>query len=317
MTLKEALQFLDCHDNYTILTHKSPDGDTLGAGFGLCAYLRAQGKKANVYNTENFPLRYAFMYEGYYVMDFEEETVVAVDIADTTLLGDRLSHYADRVDLCIDHHISNHFYARNTLLDGNASAACLVIYQMLKEGGREIDNHVAKCLYTGIATDTGCFKFENTTPQAHIAAAELIRYDINFSHINRTMFDVKSKGRILVEQAVISDMEYYVDDKVTLITVTEKLMRESGLPEADFEGLASIPMQVDGVLAGVTVKERGENRYKVSLRTTDAVDASVVCAQFGGGGHIRAAGCEIQGTLRDVKIKLINALAQAIYGEEK
>lgn len=312
MTSKEALEFLETHDNFTILTHKSPDGDTLGAGFGLCEYLRKIGKKANVYNNENFPMRYSFLYDGYYVMEFEEQTIVAVDIADTTLLGNRLARYADKIDLCIDHHISNQHYAKHTLLDGTSSAACLVIYEMLRDNGRKINSIIAKCFYTGIATDTGCFKFENTTPQAHIAAAQLLSYDIGYAKINRMMFDVKSKGRVMVEQTVIGSMEYYFDDKVTLITITTDLIKESGIDPSEFEGLASVPMQVDGVVAGITIKQRDTNRFKISLRTTEQVDASDVCGKLGGGGHIRAAGCEIIGSLNEVKEKILSELSAIV-----
>ncbi len=310
---KQALEFLKTHDNYTILTHKNPDGDTLGSGFGLCQYLRQIGKKANVKNNEPFPARYDFMYENYYEMDFEEETVVAVDVADTNLLGDNLSSYAQKVDLCIDHHISNHFYAKDTLLDADASAACLVIYQMLKEGGCEISKLVATCLYTGISTDTGCFKFENTIPAAHIAAAELLPY-VDYAAINRKMFDVKSRGRMMVEQAVMADMEFYLDDKISLITVTTALMQSSGVDEAEFDGLASLTLQVESVIAGVTIKQRGENRYKISIRSTPGVDACAVCATLGGGGHKRAAGCEIFGTLDEAKATIINAIKEHLDG---
>lgn len=314
MDIKTALEFLKTHDNYTILTHKSPDGDTLGSGFGLCQYLRGIGKKANVKNTEPFPERYDFLYENYYEMDFEEKTVVAVDIADTNLLGDNLKEYADKVDLCIDHHISNHFYAKDTLLDASASAACLVIYQMLKEGGCEITKQIATCLYTGISTDTGCFKFENTIPAAHIAAAELLPM-VDYAAINRKMFDLKSRGRLMIEKAVMSDMEFYLDNKVSLITVTTALMQSSGVDEAEFDGLASLTMQIEGVVAGVTIKQRGENRYKISVRSTPEVDASAVCVTLGGGGHKRAAGCEIFGTLDEAKRTIINAIKAHLDGD--
>jgi phosphoesterase RecJ-like protein len=127
-------KFFDTHDNYMILTHKSPDGDTLGSAFALCAALRDLGKKANVINNENLPVRYNFLYEDYYVQEFETETVVAVDVADEKLLGSRLiPKYEGKVDLCIDHHISNTFYAKETVLDAEASAAALVLYEFFRD----------------------------------------------------------------------------------------------------------------------------------------------------------------------------------------
>ncbi len=314
MNFAELKEYLEAHDNYQILTHKSPDGDTLGAGFGLCNYLRDMGKKANVLNSENFPVRYNFLYDSYYVQEFEPENVVAVDIADTQLLGSHLAQFAEegRIDVCIDHHISNKYYAKQSYVDGNASAACLILYEFFKYWGRPISDLVAKCLYTGIATDTGCFKYENTTPQAHMAAAELMKYKIDYSVVNRKMFDVKSKGRMLAEIMVVQQMEYFFEDKCAVISLTTETMNSLGVEPAEFEGLASIPLTTEGVMIGITIKQRHEEVYKLSVRTTEELDASAFCKNFGGGGHIRAAGCEIHGNLEQVKEKVLTAVKELL-----
>lgn len=314
MDFAELKEYLDTHDNYYILTHKSPDGDTLGAGFGLCAYLRSMGKKANVLNSENFPVRYNFLYDGYYVQEFEPESIIAVDIADTQLLGSHLAQYAQdgMIDVCIDHHISNKYFAKQSYVDGKASAACLILYSFFRYAGRPISNHIAKCLYTGIATDTGCFKYENTIPEAHLAAAELMGYDIDFPVINRRMFDVKSKGRMAAEIMVTQQMEYFFEDKCAMIVLTTEMMDSCGVEPAEFEGMASIPLATEGVMIGITVKQRHEDVYKLSVRTTEELDASAFCRNFGGGGHIRAAGCEIQGNLEQVKRKVLEAVKELL-----
>ena len=220
ISIADAAGFLKANDNYYILTHLSPDGDAMGSGFGLCFALRAMGKKANVLCSDPFPKRYEFLYGDYAPIKFTPQTIVTVDLADTTLFGRELQVYGDYVDLAIDHHISNTRYASKLLLDGNAAAACEVIYQVLKEGGMPIDKHIASCLYTGIATYSGCFKFENTTPNTHIIAAELMKYGFNFARINRKLFDIKSKARFMVEQYVINNLETYLDNKCAMIAVT-------------------------------------------------------------------------------------------------
>ena len=300
------------NDCFTILTHKSPDGDTLGAGFALCAYLRDMGKKANVLNGEGFPDRYSFMYEGYEPQEFEERFVIAVDIADPKLLGSGLAAYEEegRIDLCIDHHISNKYYAKESFVDGNASAACLILYELFKELGRPISKHIAMCLYTGIATDTGCFKYENTTPAAHNAAAELIQYGFGFSIINRKMFDIKSHGRLAAERLAADTMEFFCDYKCAVMILITEMMDSCGIEPAEFEGMASIPLSVEGVEIGVTVRQRHEQVWKLSVRTTETIDASAFCKQFGGGGHIRAAGCELKGTLEQVRVQITEAVGR-------
>ena len=317
LKLEDILKILEDNDNFLILTHKSPDGDTLGSGFALWNFLKEMGKHANVENSDEFPERYDFLYKGYKAEDISYDYVIAVDIADPKLIGGNLGKYQEEgaVDLCIDHHFSNKCFAKKTYVEPDASAAALIMYKLFKKSGREISPQVATCLYTGLATDTGCFKYENTTPEAHIACAELMTLGVPFAKINRSMFDIKSRERIKVEQSVISNMEFYCKGECAMIALSQKHIEESGLEPAEFDGLASIPLSVEGVKIGITAKERHENVYKISVRTTDEIDASAFCREFGGGGHIRASGCEIKGTLEEVKEKLIKQ-AQKVLGQD-
>ncbi|MCC8132083.1 MAG: bifunctional oligoribonuclease/PAP phosphatase NrnA [Oscillospiraceae bacterium] len=303
----EVAEILKTIDNVTILTHKSPDGDCIGAGMGLCFYLRSLGKKANVLNSDGFPERFDFMTEGYEPQDFEEQFVISVDISDTTLLGDELESYSDKIDLCIDHHGSNRFYAKKTYVDPEASAACLIIFEILEHIGAEISLPIATNLYTGLATDTGCFKFQNTTPEAHIAAAKLMRLGVDFEHINRKMFDIKSRGRVMCEQRLINDMRFFEDGQVAFLTVLNQHINEFQLDRSELDAFANIPLTIEGVRFAYTLKQQEENpeEFKVSLRTTDA-DAAAICGEFGGGGHLRASGCTIEGKAREVMAKILD-----------
>ena len=307
-TLEALAARLDRCRNVTILTHAHPDGDTIGSGLGLCYFLRSRGVNANVKNSDGIPAKYAYLTANYTEQDFEEETVISVDVADTTLLGDKLSHYADRIDLCIDHHVSNRMFAKDSYVDGDASAACLIIFGLIKEMGGNIDKLIADCLYTGIATDTGCFMYQNTTPAAHRAAAELKELGASASEINRVMFQVKSKGRIFAEQEVINAMMFSHNDEIALISVTNEIIDKYSIDRSELDGFAAIPLTVDGVKIGITLKQQPEDDrlFKASIRTVSA-DASAIAAEFGGGGHIRAAGCNIRGTEREVAEKVISA----------
>ena len=310
MDIKEVLEILYKCDNVNILTHKSPDGDTLGCGYALVNFLRGLGKKANVLNSDSFPKRYEFLYKGYKPMEFEEEFVIAVDIADLQLLGSGFSKYAQEgaIDLCIDHHVSNTFFAKKTYLDKKAAAACEAIFEIIEASGEKMTDIIAKCLYTGIATDTGCFKYENTTPRSHIIASKLMAYDIEYAKINRAMFDMKSKGRILVEKEVSKHVEYFFDDRCCIIKLTSQLIKDSGIDEAEFEGLTSTTLQLESAEIGVLLKQCDEKKFKISVRTTDKINASTFCQKFGGGGHIRAAGCQIEGSLEEVERKFLTEI---------
>lgn len=309
---KEAAQFIVECDNVLILTHASPDGDTLGSGFALCRALRNAGKKANVLCSDDFPERYAFMYKDCGPMDFEPQTVIAVDVADAKLLGEKLSVYADKVQLCIDHHISNTEYAERLLLGETSAAACEVIYRLLKEADMVIDDQTAVCLYTGIATDTGCFKFENVTKETHLIAAQFHDYDIPFAKLNRQLFDIRSKDRIKAEQLILSGFETECDGKCAVVILTLDLIEKAGIDPDEFDGIASVIMQVEGVEIGITVREKTKGVFKASVRSGSDADVSAMCRRFGGGGHIRAAGCTLEGTPEDVKKRLFAAAAEAL-----
>ena len=167
----EAETFLRNCEDAVIITHQSPDGDCIGAGFGLKEILSELGIRSRVVCSDEFPHRYDFLTNVGAGEDFEPKTVIAVDIADIKLMGRYKEIYGDRVQLCIDHHESNKNYAEKTLLRPKAAAACEVIYDLAKFMGVEITRQCAMCLYTGIATDSGCFRYDCTTPRAHEIAA--------------------------------------------------------------------------------------------------------------------------------------------------
>lgn len=311
--LSEAGNFLKDCDNAVIITHQSPDGDCIGAGFALKDILEALGKRSRVVCSDAFPKRFDFLTSTGCGEDFEPDTVIAVDIADTQLMGSLKEQYGDKVQLCIDHHISNTGYAERTLLRAEASATCELIYDLACLMGIEIGRHCAACIYTGIATDTGCFKYDCTTVRAHEIAAELMRkHDIKYAQINRNMFDVKSAGRIKMEGAVMELMEYFLDNKLTMICITADIMEKMGVDGNDLEGCASLPLQVEGVEVGVMLKEREKDVYKVSMRSANDVNVSEICATLGGGGHAKAAGCLLKGSIDDVKKRLIDAVRGAL-----
>ena len=217
------------------------------------------------------------------------------------------------MQLCIDHHISNKNYAERTLLRGEATAACEVIYDLAKFMGVKITRHCAMCLYTGIATDSGCFKYDCTTPRAHEIAAEMMRsYDINFARINRYMFDVKSLGRMRLEGYVSEIMEEHLDGKLAIVAVTQEMMKELGISMEELEGFAPLTIQLEQAEVGVLLREREDGVYKCSFRSANDVNVSAICQTLGGGGHAKAAGCTMEGSLEEVKAELIEAVRKAL-----
>lgn len=314
LDIQQTAAFLrSCEDAY-ILIHQSPDGDCVGSGYSLQAVLRLLGKRSKVICSDQIPARYDFLKPEEAEEKFPPKCVISVDVADPKLLGSYKEQYGGCVDLCIDHHVSNLHYAERTLLEADAAAACEVLYKLYRYMEIPFTEQIAKCLYTGMATDTGCFKFDNTTPETHIFTAELMREfpDIRYGLINRNMFDVKAPARLHAEMRMIQAMEYYLDGKCAMICVTQALREETGMSEDDTEGLTGLPTQPEGVEVGITLREREPNVYKVSLRSAKDVNVSAICQTLGGGGHVKAAGCLLKGELAEVKARLVEAVRKGI-----
>ncbi len=309
----EAETFLRNCEDAVILTHQNPDGDCIGAGFALKDILEALGKRSRVVCSDEFPKRFDFLTDVGAGEYFEPKTVIAVDIADTKLMGKYREIYGDKVQLCIDHHISNKNYAEKTLLRSNAAAACEVIYDLAEFMGVEITRHCAMCIYTGISTDSGCFRYSCTTPRTHEIAAELMkRFDINFARINRYMFEVKSINRIHLECAVTELMENYLGNRLTIIAVTQAMMNEMGVKQEELEGFAPLTIQLEDTEVGILMREREDGVFKCSFRSANDVNVSAICQTLGGGGHEKAAGCTVCGDIEEAKKQLIEAVERAL-----
>lgn len=312
LTLKQTARFLKRNDNFVILTHASPDGDTLGAAYALCYGLKEIGKIASVICPDVIPKKYDyFVHETDHVRR-ENATVVAVDVADPSLLGSLREEFADAVKLNIDHHVSNTRYAENLFLNDTASATCEVIYELLVQMRVNINDITAKALYTGIATDTGCFKYSNVTAKTHQIVAQLYDYPINAPEINRLMFDTKSRKLLELERMVLDTAEYHFDDKCVLLTVTAEMQEKTGCSGSELEGIAVLSRSVEGIEAGITLKQTDDLEYKVSLRTFPPLNASAICQKIGGGGHAGAAGATVTGTLEEVRRQVLAAVKQTM-----
>lgn len=316
ITLRGTAELLKSHDDILILTHQNPDGDTLGSGFALLFALQSMGKRARVECSDEFPPRYGFMFPDYIPQPFEERFVVAVDIADTQLFGKGTEKYTGKTNLCIDHHPSNSHYAEQTLLVADAAATAEIICDVIRELGVRCDIKMATCIYTGLSTDTGCFKFSNTTAKTHRTAAEMIELGVDSAEINREMFSRKTQSRIAIEREVYNTMEYHFGNRCAVICMTLAMLQKAGADDAELEGVSAIPCQIDGIEVGVTLREKGDD-FKVSLRTSRYINASNICAELGGGGHARAAGCTVAGTLDEVKARVLGLVKKAFDTETR
>lgn len=288
-------------DDILILAHENPDGDAVGSSTALCLGLRALGKNAFV-SLESVSRIDAELTFGLTRPDgFVPEHIVAVDTADVKILGvkDSGTDKNCRVELCVDHHVSNVFFAENTYLDDSAAAAAEAVYDILNILGVTVDKEIAKRIYVGVATDTGCFRYGNTTAKSHRIAADMADTGIDIAGINKIQFETKSKEYAEMEKMAIASMKSYFGGKCAMITVTHDMYVKSGVPDSETQQLSAVPRQIEGVLVGLTLKEKQEKLFRISVRTNEPADASKIAQMLGGGGHKNAAGCSVSGTLEE------------------
>ncbi|WP_405737341.1 bifunctional oligoribonuclease/PAP phosphatase NrnA, partial [Bifidobacterium sp.] len=269
-------------------------------------------KKANVAVDGKLPSKFTYLVKNYEEQDFEPAYIVSVDVADVKLLGSNREAYEGRIDLCIDHHMTNKIEAPLKCVDGNAAANCEILYKLFRLMQVDITRGVANNLYTGISTDTGCFRYTNTTAETLRIAADIIDIGCDTAYINKVMFETKTRKKLALEREVYNTMEYCCNDRCAIIAVTLATQKKVGVGDGELEGLASIPRQVEGVKIGITLREKAENDFKISVRSDGDVNAAEFCARFGGGGHAAAAGCSVKGSLEEVKAQLKAAVSEIL-----
>lgn len=303
-SLIEIAQVLHSIDNILVVSHASPDGDTVGSATALIRALRSVGKKANFACGDTVPSHFNFLFEGLENQDFEAEKIVTVDVASPNLLG---TLKGINVDVVIDHHSMSSVEAEHRYCDSTAGANALIIFELLKEMNIEICPKMADSLFTGITTDTGCFKFSNAGERVHKAAAELISFGANFAEINRLMFDSKTRAALKAEQEIFGNMEFFLDDKVVVAYVPRDLLDRTGAKESDLEAIPSLVRGIEGVAISITLKEKEDGLWKASVRAVAPYNAAEICAVFGGGGHVGAGGCALSKDFESSRAKLLEA----------
>ena len=315
ITTAQAAEFLQARDGYLILTHVRPDGDTIGCAAGLCRTLRQIGKTAYILENPEITELFTDYVEGLTIgEEFVPKTVISVDIAARSLFPDPAKPYLDRVDLAIDHHPSQEFFARATCLDSKQAACGQLVLEIVKQLG-EVTPEIGEALYVAISTDCGCFQYSNTDAAAHRAAAELMESGFDPYPVNRKFFRTKTFKRLKLESLLTAGMELRDGGTTAIVFLTRAMIEDVGASERDMDDISAFVGQIEGVKNGVTLKETADGHVKISLRTDPGdLNASKVCALLGGGGHAAAAGAMMEGTMETVRQAVIHGIEQVRNG---
>ncbi len=309
MDFENIAKSLKESERIAVVVHVNPDSDCLGSGSALVLALRQLGKTAHLYVDSHIPTRLNFYADESFFADPTEayDVCIAVDVAATYMMGSIKEKVFDkaRIKCCIDHHETNGGYADFNYVDGKAAAAGELIYVFLKDYLKaDITKDIALRLYAAIAADTGSFQYSNTTDKTHSIASELIKTGIDAAGVMRILFEKKSIEQLMLKSEVVQNLKFFEDGKICVAVVDTEMLTKYHMAFEEADELAGLPRSVNGVEVGIYAKVKGENEVKMSLRSNEYVDVSLVAASLGGGGHKRAAGVTINAP-RDEALKII------------
>ena len=311
LSARGAAGYLEALDNVLLLTHVRPDGDTIGSAAALCRALRDCGQTAYLLPNPEITATYAPYAAPYWAPEgWQAEHIVSVDIADASLLPENALSYRDRIELAIDHHPSQTFFARNTCLEADSAACGEIVYEIIQHL-TALTADIALPLYVAVSTDCGGFQYGNTTARTHRIVAALMDV-VDVAAVNKALFRTKSRVRLAMESRMVADMKLFDHQRVVVMEIPLSLRQEMQATDADIEELSALPALVEGTDCGVTLRELRPGTVKVSVRTGPRVDACALCRILGGGGHHAASGATVEGTLDEARMAVLAAYRKVI-----
>ena len=293
LTRAETARWLSERDQFLILTHVRPDGDTLGSAALLCRGLRKLGKTAHILENPGITAKYAALHEGLTQKEaLAGDTLVSVDVAAPNMLPDAFRPLQDRIALRIDHHGTATPFTPLSLVDAGAAACGEILFDVLCELGVTLDKPMANALYTAVSTDTGCFRYANTTAHTFSTAAAC--------------------AQLKIQSYLVEHARFYRDGALAVCPLPRAIEESVGAGEDDLENISGFPRSIAGVRMAATLREDPDGRVKISVRAVPGYDASAVCARFGGGGHKGAAGASLRLPLEEAAQAVAAAMEELV-----
>ncbi len=316
-TLKQIAERIKNAKRVAIVTHMRPDGDAIGGALALSCALNNIGVENVTLVESDIPSNLAFL-NGVEKMqktaEGEFDLLVAVDCADIQRLGALADLFLGaprkRIDTVnIDHHISNTRFARYNFVR-ECAANCMNIATLIEYLGAPLDKTTAEYLFVGLLTDSGNFSHDDVGEEAFLLGAKLVKAGADARYYNYNLFKKQSKARAALYATTMSGIRYFFDDRFALIVITQEAMKKCGADRGMTEGFVDFPLNIDGVEVAASIMEDKYRQYKISLRSKEYADANKIAGTFGGGGHVRAAGCMLFGELEEVIDRLSYAVSQ-------
>ena len=311
LTRVECADWLLARDRFTILTHRKPDGDTIGSSAALCLGLRSLGKTAHVLQNDEVTALYAPLLEGLTKAQPEEgDVLIAVDVAADSMLPKAYADMKNCIDLRIDHHGSGREYTPNEYVDPDSAACAEIIWELLLDMGVEPDEKMAEAVYVGVSTDTGCFRFANTNAHTFDVCADCAAIGADIFEWNRKLFDTNSLEKLRLQAWVVDHFKLLCNGKIAICALPKAIEEEIGVDEDDMNNISGFLRSIEGVCIAALLRDVDECNTKVSVRSVPGYNAAYICETFGGGGHPGAAGASLHMPLNEAMEAVIKAMPE-------
>jgi phosphoesterase RecJ-like protein len=317
-SFQQAASFLTEGSRFLVVSHVHPDGDAIGSTLAVKGILEKLGKEAVMVNASPIPYKFRFLPECEAIVqpqDISEsfDGVVAVDVADRERMGAVLEMLpADLPLLNIDHHSTNDRFGTVNLVVDDAAATTQILFRLVQTMKLPLGRELAVSLYTGLVTDTGGFRYSNTTPAVMEMAASLLRCGVDAGAIADQVLETMTRGQLALLKRALSTLQFSLDGRIAWIWLSRHDLEETEAEADDWDGIVNYARNVAGVDVGILFRETEEGQVKVSLRSREVVDVAVLAHVFGGGGHARAAGCTLSGNRSEVENRLLEQVKEAL-----
>ena len=310
--MNALINAIDKAENIFVVCHVRPDGDCLGAGFAVTRVCEKLGKKVDFMCDSPLPTHYAFVPDA---KKFNEASLDCYDLAIAVDCADefRMGRFGDvffsvKSTVNVDHHVTNTNFASENIIMDKASSTCEILFGLLNE---YVDAAIAEYLYMGISTDTGHFRHNNTSPETLNVAAELIRYNFDTEKLIDNLYRSNPVGKLKLIGVALNKMKFYENNRICVIALSQKDILNCGCQLSDTEGIIDFPMTVRDVDVAVCMSQQSGSSFKVSFRSKGP-NVAAIAGKFGGGGHVLASGCVVNGEFNDCVKKVVKAITEDI-----
>lgn len=320
--LLSAKQFIETHDHFLVVSHIHPDGDAASSTCAVGLLLKQLDKQYTLINEGPVPEKFHPICGSDNILNLKElgefpnyEAVIAVDCADYSRMGDIGRYIPDHIPLLnIDHHPTNDCYGTAFIVQPNAAATAEILYDLIELMDIQWTKQLSNCIYTGILTDTGGFRYSNTSPKVLKMASHLLEYGAKASELAESLLEETSRAHVEILKRALNTLSFSENHQIAWVIVKKEDMWETKAKHEDLEGIVNYPRNIHGVEVGIMFKEMNDGTVKCSFRSAGKIDVSAVAQSFGGGGHVRASGATLQGSVDEVIQKVVKEVKRVLNG---